>query len=81
MASRFQETSHFEHNTPPGSIHGAGGDADEGPTRNSDDASSVDHVQEKPAAAVPLTKKQKVKRHCGRVKWWLPGVGLIVLIG
>ncbi|KAI1365206.1 hypothetical protein F5Y08DRAFT_189136 [Xylaria arbuscula] len=80
MASRFQETSHFEHNSPPGSVHGARGDADEGPARTSDDASSVDHVQEKSAAAVPLTKRQKVKRHCGRFKWWYLGVGLIILI-
>ncbi|KAI0506765.1 hypothetical protein F5B22DRAFT_639005 [Xylaria bambusicola] len=77
MASKFQETSHFERDSPPGSIHGAGGDA---PARNSDDGSSVDHVQEKPAAAVPLTKRQKVKRHCGRFKWWYLGVGLIILI-
>ncbi|KAI1281457.1 hypothetical protein F5Y07DRAFT_354770 [Xylaria sp. FL0933] len=80
MASRFQETSHFEHNSPPASIHGARGDADDA-ARDSDDASSVDHVQEKPAAAaVPLTKRQKVKRHCGRFKWWYLGVGLIILI-
>ncbi|KAI0816423.1 hypothetical protein GGR55DRAFT_685998 [Xylaria sp. FL0064] len=80
MASRFQETSHFEHNSPPASIHGARGDADDA-ARDSDDASSVDHVQEKAAAtAVPLTKRQKVKRHCGRFKWWYLGVGLIILI-
>ncbi|KAI0433979.1 hypothetical protein F5Y09DRAFT_297417 [Xylaria sp. FL1042] len=79
-SSRFQETSHFEHNSPPASIHGGRGDVD-APARNSDDASSVDHVQEKAAAAaVPLTKRQKVKRHCGRFKWWYLGVGLIILI-
>lgn len=84
MGSKFQETSHFEHNSPPASIHGVGGDATEGPSnapeRNSDDASLVGHVQEKTAPGVPLTKKQKVKRHCGRFRWWYLGAGLILLI-
>ncbi|KAI8952872.1 hypothetical protein F4801DRAFT_191011 [Xylaria longipes] len=84
MASKFQEQSHFEDNSPPASVHGARGDAGTGPSnapgRNSDETSSVDHVQEKAAAAVPLTKRQKVKRHCGRFKWWYLGVGLIILI-
>ncbi|TGJ80104.1 hypothetical protein E0Z10_g8665 [Xylaria hypoxylon] len=84
MASRFQEQSHFECDSPPASVHGARGNADERLSdtrgRNSDDASSVDHVQEKTTAAVPLTKRQKVKRHCGRFKWWYAGAGLIILI-
>ncbi|KAI1313586.1 hypothetical protein F5Y03DRAFT_389884 [Xylaria venustula] len=83
MASKFQEQSHYEHNSPPASIHGARGDGHEEPSnaaeRNSE-SSSDDHVQEKAAAAVPLTKWQKVKRHFGRFKWWYLGVGLIILI-
>ncbi|KAI0878350.1 hypothetical protein GGS24DRAFT_496901 [Hypoxylon argillaceum] len=84
MGSKFQEQSHFEDDSPPASIHGGRGDTGGGlsnaPERHSDDTSSVDHVQEKTAAAVPLTKRQKVKRHCGRFKWWYLGVGLIILI-
>ncbi|KAI0446035.1 hypothetical protein F4803DRAFT_547554 [Xylaria telfairii] len=84
MASKFQEQSHFEFedNSPPDSVHGARGDAEPSNARgrNSDDASSIDHVQEKTAAAVPLTKRQKAKRHFGRFKWWYLGVGLIILI-
>ncbi|KAI1125006.1 hypothetical protein F5Y10DRAFT_18449 [Nemania abortiva] len=81
MASKFQEQSHFEHDSPPASVHGAIEGPSNAPERHSDDASSVDdHVQEKAAAAVPLTKRQKVKRHCGRFKWWYLGVGLIILI-
>ncbi|KAI0481468.1 hypothetical protein F4859DRAFT_420539 [Xylaria cf. heliscus] len=82
MASKFQEQSHFEDNSPPASVYGARGDAEptSAPGRHSDEASSVDHVQEKAAPVVPLTKRQKVKRHCGRFKWWYLGVGLIILI-
>ncbi|KAI0200739.1 hypothetical protein F4808DRAFT_150534 [Astrocystis sublimbata] len=84
MASKFQEQSHFEDNSPSGSVHGAGGDAGaeqpNAPARSSDEASSTDHVQEKTAAAAPLTKRQKVKRHCGRFKWWYLGVALVILI-
>ncbi|KAI0395313.1 hypothetical protein F5Y17DRAFT_203434 [Xylariaceae sp. FL0594] len=88
MASKFQEQSHFEHNSPPPSVRGAGGIAGEGPSNGldtsrpvSNDGSSVDdHVLEKPVAAVPLTKRQKVKRHCGRFKWWYLGVALVILI-
>ncbi|KAI8625281.1 hypothetical protein F5Y19DRAFT_271841 [Xylariaceae sp. FL1651] len=74
MASRFQEQSHFEYTSPPASIHGARGDegveTSNAPGRTSDEASSIDHVQEKAPVVVPLTKKQKFKRHCGRFKWW-----------
>ncbi|KAI1111578.1 hypothetical protein F5Y14DRAFT_307964 [Nemania sp. NC0429] len=83
MASKFQEQSHFEHDSPPASIHGAvrdeSGSPSDAPGRGSDGASSNDHLQET-AAAAPLTKRQKVKRHCGRFKWWYLGVGLVLLI-
>lgn len=39
-----------------------------------DTASSIDHVQEK--APPPLTKREKLKRHC--VRWWW--VHLIIFI-
>ncbi|KAI1180023.1 hypothetical protein F4777DRAFT_530703 [Nemania sp. FL0916] len=85
MTSKFQEQSHFEHDSPPASVHGAipphtgeaPANAQEG---DSDDASSIDHVQEKAAVAAPLTKKEKLKRHCGRFKWWYLAVALILLI-
>ncbi|KAJ8107868.1 hypothetical protein ONZ43_g6599 [Nemania bipapillata] len=84
MSSKFQEQSHFEVDSPPASIHGGRGDTGKGPSnapdRHSDEVSSVDHVQEKAVAAVPLTKRQKVKRHCGQFKWWYLAVGLIILI-
>jgi hypothetical protein len=84
MSSKFQEQSHYEHTSPPASAHGARGDAGEGPSnalgRASDESSSIDHVQEKTPAVIPLTKRQKVKRHCGRFKWWYLGVGLVILI-
>ncbi|KAI1406378.1 hypothetical protein F4819DRAFT_481847 [Hypoxylon fuscum] len=75
MASAFHEdVSHYEPSSPTASIHGGrGGDgqaASDAPGRGSDATSSADHVQEKTAAAVPLTKKQKFKRHCGRFWWW-----------
>jgi len=82
MASRFQEQSHFEHNSPPPSVRGAGGEGPSyAPDRASNDDSSVDdHVQEKSAVAVPLTKRQKVKRHCGRFRWWYLGAAVVILI-
>ncbi|KAI1411832.1 hypothetical protein F5Y13DRAFT_164437 [Hypoxylon sp. FL1857] len=75
MTSAFREdNSHYEHQSPPPSIHGGRGEDGEGtsnaPLRQSDDASSADHVQEKAAVAAPLTKKQKLRRHCGRFWWW-----------
>ncbi|KAI2602467.1 hypothetical protein GGR54DRAFT_645025 [Hypoxylon sp. NC1633] len=79
MASAFrEEQSHYEPSTPPASMHGGRGGNDEttsnAPLRASEDASSTGHVTEKAAAAAPLTKKQKVKRHCGRFwKWYLLG--------
>ncbi|KAI1857642.1 hypothetical protein JX265_011057 [Neoarthrinium moseri] len=72
MASAFQDNSHYEPSSPRTSVHGGRGDAvqdgqaDEGVR----DSSSGDHVREKAPPPVPLTKKQKVKRHCGRFKWW-----------
>ncbi|KAI0546205.1 hypothetical protein F4679DRAFT_417033 [Xylaria curta] len=84
MASKFQEQSHFDDSSPPASVHGGRGNAgtepSNAPGRNSDESSTDDHVQEKTVAVVPLTKRQKVKRHCGRFKWWYLGVGLIILI-
>ncbi|KAH6659311.1 hypothetical protein BKA67DRAFT_544101 [Truncatella angustata] len=86
MASAFREDrSHFEPDTPRTSVHGGRGDT--GPattdataiTGGSDDVSSIDHVQEKTPAVVPLTKKQKLKRHCGRFKWWYLAAAIILL--
>ncbi|KAI1075133.1 hypothetical protein F5B20DRAFT_585537 [Whalleya microplaca] len=84
MGSAFQENiSHYEHGSPPASIHGAGGGDGEGtsntPQKHSDEASSTDHVQDKAAVASPLTKKQKFKRHCGRFWWWYL-IGSIILL-
>ncbi|KAL7625744.1 hypothetical protein AAE478_004967 [Parahypoxylon ruwenzoriense] len=84
MASAFQEhTSHYEPSSPPASIHGGRGDDGEAPSKapegQGDDASSVDHVHEKTAAAAPLTKKQKFKRHCRRFWWWYL-IGLIIFL-
>ncbi|KAI1447119.1 hypothetical protein F5Y02DRAFT_416559 [Annulohypoxylon stygium] len=84
MTSAFREDrSHFEASSPTASVHGGRGDDGEGtsnaPARESDDASSGDHVQEKAAAAAPLTKKQKFKRHCGRFWWWYL-IGLIIFL-
>ncbi|KAI0026259.1 hypothetical protein F4780DRAFT_18666 [Xylariomycetidae sp. FL0641] len=88
MASAFQETrSHFEEDdSPTVSVHGArGNDAGAGAGASvdsngrSEDISSDDHVQEKAGAGVVLTKKQKVKRHCGRFWWWYL-IGLIIFL-
>ncbi|KAI0174958.1 hypothetical protein BJ166DRAFT_606895 [Pestalotiopsis sp. NC0098] len=57
------------------SATGAGTTAAE---RASDNASSIDHVHEK--APVVLTKKQKLRRHCGRFKWWYLAAAIIFLI-
>ncbi|KAI0477339.1 hypothetical protein GGR56DRAFT_402696 [Xylariaceae sp. FL0804] len=72
MESAFkEERSHFEPDSPT-SVHGARGvDAASGTEgRGSGDVSSDDHVQEKEEAAVPLNKRQKVKRHCGQFWLW-----------
>ncbi|CAJ2510230.1 Uu.00g061300.m01.CDS01 [Anthostomella pinea] len=84
MTSAFrEEASHFEPDSPTVSVHGgrggAGAVASDAPLRGSGDASSADHVQEKTAAATTLTKRQKVKRHCGRFKWWYV-IGTIILL-
>jgi hypothetical protein len=47
--------------------------------RASDNASSIDHVYEKEPPVV-LTKRQKLKRHFGRFKWWYLAAGIILLI-
>lgn len=46
------------------------------------DNASDDHVRdEKEKPAPVLTKRQKVKRHCGRFKWWyLLGVVIFLAI-
>lgn len=45
-----------------------------------DNASSVDHVDDKQPPAPVLTKKEKVKRHCGRFWWWYLIAGAILLV-
>lgn len=81
MTSSFREnTSHFAPDSPRASVHGGRGEAGApAATAGADDASSIDHVQEKVPPVVPLTKRQKVKRHCGRFKWWYLGVTIILL--
>lgn len=79
MTSVFHENrSHFEPESPRPSVHGGRGD-DAVVTAGADESSSIDHVQEKAPTVVPLTKKQKFKRHCGRFKWWYLGVAIILL--
>jgi hypothetical protein len=79
MTSVFHEnTSHFEPDSPRASVQGDRSNAAAERTA-ADDVSSIDHVHEKPPPVVPLTKKQKFKRHCGRFKWWYLGVFLILL--
>lgn len=84
VSSKFQEDSHYEHTTPPASIHGGRGDDGQAtstvPARESGDASSSgDHVQEKGPAAITLTKRQKLRRHCGKFWLWYLIGGLILL--
>ncbi|KAI6081853.1 hypothetical protein F4821DRAFT_248372 [Hypoxylon rubiginosum] len=86
MASAFREdVSHYEHSDPSTSVHGGRGVDGEGerasdaPLRPSEDASSASHVQEKVPPVVPLTKRQKVRRHCGRFWWWYL-IGLIIFL-
>ncbi|ETS75776.1 hypothetical protein PFICI_12720 [Pestalotiopsis fici W106-1] len=82
MASGLQgNTPHVVPNAPSynnavnTSVGGAGTTA---AARPSDNASSIDHVYEK--APVVLTKKQKLRRHCGRFKWWYLAAAIILLI-
>ncbi|KAF3024212.1 hypothetical protein E8E14_010710 [Neopestalotiopsis sp. 37M] len=88
MTSVFHEnTSHFEPDSPRTSVHGGRGEnapaataaGTTGAVATADDSSSVDHVQEKAPPVVPLTKRQKVKRHCGKFKWWYLAAALILL--
>lgn len=44
----------------------------------SDNASSDDHVRDKKASPSP-SKRQKLKHHFGRFKWWYL-LGLIILL-
>lgn len=89
MTSVFHEnTSHFEPDTPRASVQGGQGDgaattaaagATAAGTTGADDSSSVDHVTEKAPPVVPLTKKQKFKRHCGKFKWWYLVAAIVLL--
>ncbi|KAH8666475.1 hypothetical protein BX600DRAFT_511405 [Xylariales sp. PMI_506] len=76
MASAFQGKSHFEQDSPRASAEGR--QAVNTGTRG-DDASSIDHVHEKAAPTPVLTKRQKVKRHCGRFWLWYLIASIILL--
>lgn len=84
-SSAFREESFDETRRPAAgeaSSHGARQDAGApapAAAARLDDASSVDHVQEKPPPAAPLKKRQKFKRHCGRFKWWYLA-GLVIFL-
>ena len=86
MGSTFQDNSHYEPDSPRTSVHGARGAAGDGDGaaqgKRSDDASSSgDHVQEKTAAAAPVGKREKVRRHCARFwLWYLIGVIIFLAI-
>ncbi|KAI1330441.1 hypothetical protein F5Y16DRAFT_363173 [Xylariaceae sp. FL0255] len=78
MASKFQESSHFSNASSNASVHGAR--AEPAANVDNDDASSLDdHVQEKPAPVVPLTKWQKTKQHVIKHKWWYLLLAIILL--
>lgn len=84
-SSAFREESFDETRRPvPGELspHGARQDvgaATPAVATRLDDASSIDHVQEKTPPAAPLKKREKFKRHCGRFKWWYLA-GLIIFL-
>lgn len=84
-SSAFREESFDETSRPVAgnlSSHGARQDVGASiPAAASrlDDASSVDHVQEKTPPVTPLKKRQKFKRHCGRFKWWYLA-GLVIFL-
>lgn len=64
------DTSRREPGVPPPTARGGrGDDAEDGVDAQSDNASSTGNVGEK-AAGPPLTKRQKVRRHCGRFWLW-----------
>ncbi|EFY96700.1 DUF3712 domain protein [Metarhizium robertsii] len=64
------DTSRREPEVPPPTARGGrGDDAEDGVDAQSDNASSTGNVGEK-AAGPPLTKRQKVRRHCGRFWLW-----------
>ncbi|KAK3313341.1 hypothetical protein B0H66DRAFT_565916 [Apodospora peruviana] len=46
---------------------------------HADNASSFDDGVAEKEQTVVLTKRQKVKRHCGRFKWWYLVAGIILL--
>jgi hypothetical protein len=76
--STFQdEKSHYDPNSPPLSVHGARGEEGAPSVAESvNDNASGDHVEDK---APLLTKRQKVKRHCGRF-WLYYLIGSIILL-
>lgn len=82
--SAFQEGSHYVSGSVAGSVHGGRPDdtLDETATAGAvrrDDAGSVDHIVEKTPPADALTKRQKVRRHCGRFWLWYL-IGSIILL-
>ncbi|EFY85238.1 hypothetical protein J3459_016301 [Metarhizium acridum] len=72
------DTSHREPEVPPPTARGARGEAENGVDAQSDNASSTGNVAEK-AAGPPLTKRQKVRRHCGRFWLWYLIASIIFL--
>jgi hypothetical protein len=88
MAPAFHENkSHLDLDDPDMSVHGGKGDAEKGVNdtnvpeteEGAGDASSVDFVQDKAPPIPPVTRKQKVKRHLKRFKWWYLAAGIILL--
>lgn len=76
MASERAKTQSERAVSPIDEVTGA----DTTPTANiqSDNASSDDHVRDKKANP-DLSKRQKLKQHFGRFKWWYL-LGLVILL-
>ena len=72
------DTQHREPTAPPAAARGARGDTEDGADVQSDNASSTDHVGDK-AAGPPLSKRQKIRRHCGRFWLWYLIASIIFL--
>ncbi|KHN93920.1 uncharacterized protein MAM_08227 [Metarhizium album ARSEF 1941] len=73
-----QDVAHREPGMPPATARGARGDGEDVVDGRSDIASSTDHIGEK-AAGPRLTKRQKVRRHCGRFWLWYLIASIIFL--
>jgi hypothetical protein len=73
-------TSHHEHDAAlaTATATGARGDAEDNADARSDNASSTDHVGDK-AAGPPQSKRQKIRRHCGRFWLWYLIASIIFL--